>query len=75
MASQILRLRGWAGEMSNAMQQRLIILENLGCYLEQNNFSHLKLTINRLGIAYQKKIDAEIENELKESKERNRFEW
>ena len=75
VASQILRLRGWAGEMSNAMQQRLIILENLGCYLEQNNFSHLKLTINRLGIAYQKKIDAEIENELKESKERNRFEW
>ena len=72
VASQILRLRGWAGEMSNAMQQRLIILENLGCYLEQNNFSHLKLTINRLGIAYQKKIDAEIENELKESKERNR---
>ena len=65
----------WGGEMSNAMQNRLQILESLRQYFTQNNLSHLEPIIDNLGVAYQKKIDAEIENELSDSRERNRFDW
>ena len=75
VTSQVLRLRSWGGEMSNAMQNRLQILESLRQYFTQNNLSHLEPIIDNLGVAYQKKIDAEIENELSDSRERNRFDW
>lgn len=74
--ANILYVGVWGGNLSNVMKNRLLILKDLHKLLEKHEkLSRFQSQINQKIYDYEQDIEREIQNELKEQEENNRFDW
>lgn len=72
---KIFQVLSWEGSLSKEMDRRLLIVESLTQYLKQHNHDDLIPLIEQKKADFQKYIEQIRQNEAKESKEKQGFDW
>lgn len=72
---KIFQVMSWEGSLSQEMNRRLLIVESLNQFLRQHNLEDFIPLIEQKKADFQERINKVHENESKESKKQQGFDW